>query len=135
LFAFATPLAVAQEMTDDMVGQNEKAWRTWKSAMTALEKDKFEDAVKQLDEISKMSLSPLRLALMADRTGTLRFEQAVASNKAGDSGKAILEQVNVGRKQKALAEDGWHFAAIGRFEYANSNFKALVDANPDPVAL
>src|SRR4051794_39312588 len=79
--------ARAQDMTDDMVGQSEKAWRTWKSAMDALDKDKQEQAVKLLDDVAKMDLSPLRLALMADRTGTLRFEQAVQTDKAGASGK------------------------------------------------
>ena len=39
------------------------------------------------------------------------------------------------RRQRSLAEDGWHFAAIGRFKFANASFKALDESNPDPVAL
>ena len=127
--------AAAQEMADDMVGQNEKAWQAWHGAMNALEKDKSDEAIKLLDDIAKMDLSPLRLALMADRTGSLRFEQAVAADKAGENGKKLLDAITTGRKQRQYAEDGWHFAAIGRFELANANFKALVEAGPDPVAL
>jgi len=136
IFTLSAPAAAtAQEMTDDMVGQNEKAWQTWHAAMTAIEKDQKDDGAKKLDEVAAMKLSPLRLALMADRTGTLRLEQMVQAGELGESGKAILDQVTAGRKQKMLAEDGWHTAAVGRFEMADANFKALVDSNPDPVAL
>ncbi|MBK8270114.1 MAG: hypothetical protein IPK83_18190 [Planctomycetes bacterium] len=34
-----------------------------------------------------------------------------------------------------MAEDGLHMAVVGRFNYADANFKALIDSNPDPVAL
>lgn len=125
----------AQEMSDDMVGQSEQAWSLWSQAMTALQKDKPDDAGKHLTALAAMNVPPLRLALMADRTGTLRFEQAVASNTLADTGKRFADQIAAGRKQRMLAEDGWHFAAIGRFNYADANFKALVESNPDPVAL
>jgi CheY-like chemotaxis protein len=82
-----------------------------------------------------MKLSDLRMALMADRTGSLRLEAWAKSDDAPDSVKAIVGSITTGRKQKTLAEDGWHFAAIGRFAYADANFKALDDSNPDPVAL
>lgn len=125
----------AQEITDDMVGQNQRAWGIWSEAMRALDRDKKADAQQGLEQVAKMNLSPLRLALMADRTGTLRLEQGVASNELGEAAKALLEQITVGRRQRRLAEDGWHFAAIGRFNYADANFKALIDSAPDPVAL
>jgi hypothetical protein len=127
--------AHGQEITDDMVGQNEIAWQVWSTAMQFLERGKFDDAKKGFDAIADMKLSDLRLALMADRTGTLRFEEAVKDDKLGEAGKKLLAQITNGRRQRQLAEDGYHFAAIGRFNYADANFKALVDSNPDPVAL
>ncbi len=129
------PAARAQEITDDMVGQNEVAWQVWSTAMQFVERGKFDDAKKGFDAIADMKLSDLRLALMADRTGTLRLEEAVKDDKLGDSAKKLLAQITNGRRQRQLAEDGYHFAAIGRFNYADANFKALVDSNPDPVAL
>jgi len=127
--------ASAQELTEDMVGQNEQAWTTWQTASTALERDEKEAAAKSFDAVAGMKLSDLRLALMADRTGSLRLEAWAKADDAPAAVKTIIEKVTAGRKQKTLAEDGWHFAAIGRFTYADANFKALDDSNPDPVAL
>src|SRR5262249_58704941 len=81
--------ARAQEITEDMVGQDEKAWQAWSAAMQLLERGKFDDAKKGFDAIADMKLSDLRLALMADRTGTLRFEEAVKDKKLGDAGTAL----------------------------------------------
>jgi len=127
--------AGAQEVTDNMVGQDGKAWAIWSSGIKALEEEKPADAVKAFSAIKAMKLSDLRLALMADRSGTIRFEQAVQDKLLGDVGPQLLSQIKNGRRQRQLAEDGWHFAAIGRFNYADANFKALADSNPDPVAL
>lgn len=132
--ALAAPV-FAQEITDDMVGQDERAWQTWSAAMAALEREKTEDFTKALGVLDEMKLSELRLALMADRTGTLKLEETANDEKLGAQVKPLLERINAGRKQRQLAEDGWHFAAIGRFNYADANLKALVDAGPDPVAL
>lgn len=125
----------AWQITDDMVGQSEAAWTAWQAATQALERDEKEEAAKQFDAVAAMDLSDLRLALMADRTGSLRLEQWSSTEDAPASVKSIVAKVLAGRKQKALAEDGWHFAAIGRFKYADANFKALADSNPDPVGL
>lgn len=136
-FAFlaAAPKARAQEVTDDMVGQDGKAWALWSSGIKALEDEKPDDANKAFDAVAALKLSDLRMALMADRSGTIRFEQAVQDKVLGNAAKKLLGQIKNGRRQRQLAEDGWHFAAIGRFNYADANFKALVDSNPDPVAL
>ncbi len=130
-----TSVAMAQELTDDMVGQSERAWQVWSAATAALDRDKVEDADKLLGELAGLKLSDLRLALMADRTGSLRLEQGVADKRLGDAATRLAKQIENGRRQRKLAEDGWHFAAIGRFKYADANLKALVDATPDPVAL
>lgn len=134
LAAVAWPVA-AQELTDDMVGQNEVAWRSWHNAMRALERDEKDEATKLLDSVAAMSLSDLRLALMADRSGTLRLEAWASEEGAPAVATELVAKITTGRHQRGLAEDGWHFAAIGRFQYADANFKALIDANADPVAL
>lgn len=132
---FITTSASAQELTADMVGQNEQAWTAWSAAATALERDEKDAASKSFDAVLGMNLSDLRLALMADRTGSLRLEAWAKADDAPVSIKTLIEKIFSGRKQKGLAEDGWHFAAIGRFTYADANFKALDESNPDPVAL
>jgi len=128
------PTAVAQ-LTDDMVGQNEEAWGQWQAATAALERDDRASATTAFDAVAAMDLSDLRLALMADRTGSLRLEQWASEADAPDGIRQLTPRLVNGRRQKALAEDGWHFAAIGRFDYANANFQALDESNPDPVAL
>lgn len=125
----------AQEIAEDMVGQPAPAWQAWSAAMQAIDRDEKPEAAKQLEIVAAMKLTDLRLALMADRTGTVRLEEMAKSSEAPAIAKDVIAKIEVGRKQKALAEDGWHFAAIGRFAYADANFKALDESNPDPVAL
>jgi len=126
---------VAQEITDDMVGQPVDAWVSWQAATRALEREELEPAAKQFEAIATMKLSDLRLALMADRAGWLRLEQWAASADAPAVIKDLAAKITAGRQQRTLAENGWHFAAIGRFKIADSSFKALIESNPDPVAL
>jgi hypothetical protein len=125
----------AQELAEDMVGQPADAWATWQAAVRALEREELDKAGKELEAIAGMKLSDLRLCLMADRTGSIRLQQWAATADAPAVVKQIVEKIEAGRKQRALAEDGWHYAAVGRFNYADANFKALSDSNPDPVAL
>ncbi len=133
--AFPAAAARAQDLPEDMVGQDVIAWQAWQAATRALERDELDQAGTVLGEIAAMNLSDLRLALMADRTGTLRLERWAGRDDAPAAAKDLVAKIAVGRRQKTLAEDGWHFAAIGRFAYADANFKALDESNPDPVAL
>lgn len=126
---------LAWDLTDDMVGQDQAAWTAWETASKALERDEKDAAATSYDAVLSMNLSDLRLALMADRTGSLRLEQWAREADAPASIKTLVGKIEAGRRQKGLAEDGWHFAAIGRFKYADANFKALVESSPDPVAL
>lgn len=121
--------------TDEMVGQDADAWTTWQSAMDSASREDRETATRNFSQLLTMGLSDLRLALMADRTGSLGLENWAKEAGAPDPVKQLVEKITAGRRQKALAEDGWHFAAIGRFKYADANFKALDESNPDPVAL
>ncbi len=127
--------AAAQEMTDDMVGQDEKAWVAWATATKTLEREDLAEAGKHFEAVAAMNLSDLRLALMADRTGTVRFDAWAQKDDAPAAVKALSQKIKNGLRQKALAEDGWHYAAVGRFEFADAQFKALDESNPDPVAL
>ena len=131
---FTSPL-VAQEHTDDMVGQNAQAWSAWSAAIKALEREDLTQAGQLFTELAAQDLSDLRLALMAYRTGTLRLEQWAEKPDGPAPVKAFVEKIRNGRRQRSLAEDGWHFAAIGRFRFAEASFKALDESNPDPVAL
>jgi len=130
----ASPL-LAQELADDMVGQNAQAWATWNKAIQAVQREELTEAGKLFTTLASQGLSDLRLALMADRTGTLRLEQWAEKPDAPEEVKNLVGKIKNGRRQRGLAEDGWHFAAIGRFRYADANFKALDESNPDPVAL
>jgi CheY-like chemotaxis protein len=134
LSVFASPL-IAQEHSDDMVGQNVQAWKAWSAAIKALEGEDLTQAGRLLTEMAEQDLSDLRLALMGDRTGTLRLEQWAEKPDAPASVKPFVEKIRNGRRQRSLAEDGWHFAAIGRFKFADASFQALDESNPDPVAL
>ncbi len=125
----------AQELTEDMVGQTEQSWIAWKAAMRSIDRDELSEAATQLDAIRAMNLSDLRLALMAERTGSSRLEQWAAAADSPASAQELVAQITNGRKQLELAEDGWHYAAIGRFGYADASFKALIESSPDPVAL
>ncbi len=127
--------AAAQEMTDDMVGQDEKAWSAWASATKTLEREDLAEAGKLFEAVAAMNISDLRLALMADRTGTVRFDAWAEKDDAPAAVKALSQKIKNGLRQKSLAEDGWHYAAVGRFEFADAQFKALDESNPDPVAL
>lgn len=125
----------AQEISEDMVGQNEQAWTVWQTASKALDRDEKDLATQSFEKVVALNLSDLRLALMADRTGSLRLDQWAEREDAPAPVKTLIEKIKNGRKQKAMAEDGWHYAAIGRFKYADASFKALDESNPDPVAL
>jgi tetratricopeptide (TPR) repeat protein len=127
--------AAGQDLADDMVGQDKNAWTTWQTAMRALEREELTEAATMLESVLAMDISELRLALMADRTGTVRLETWAEKDDAPDIAKTVFGRIKAGSRQKTLAEDGWHYAAIGRFDWADAQFKALDESNPDPVAL
>ncbi|MFH1418019.1 MAG: hypothetical protein ABII12_07025 [Planctomycetota bacterium] len=125
----------AQETADDMVGQPIDAWIAWRDATRSMQREELDQAAKLFESVSAMDLADLRLALMAAREGEVRLESWANAADAPNSVKRLFEKIKRGQRERALAEDGWHFAAIGRFKYANANFEALIESNPDPVAL
>ncbi len=129
-------VAYAQEgLPDNAVGQNEKLWRDWKAAMRLVDRGQLEEASPMFEALATEDTSDLRYALMADRTGTTRLEFWSTQDDAPQGVKTIVEKIKNGRRQRGLAEDGWHFAAVGRFKMADANFKALIESEPDPVGL
>jgi tetratricopeptide (TPR) repeat protein len=125
----------AQSLPDDVVGQDAEAWAAWQTAMRSLEREELAAAGEAIESIRAMNLPDLRLALMADRSGTVRLEAWAEGEDAPEGVKVVFEKIKTGRRQRTLAEDGWHYAAIGRFDWADAQFKALDESNPDPVAL
>lgn len=130
-----TQVCLAQSLSGPMVGQDDEAWTAWTKAMEAINRDDYSQANELLAKVAEKNLSPLRLALMADRTGTFQLAQAIADEKVGEAGKALMPQIEEGRTQRTRADDGWHYAAIGQFGYAKSNFESLIKSAPDPVAV
>ena len=138
-----TPLATAQYnealLTRDAVLANE----AWLEAMNALLAQDEAAADAAFDKLLDMNVSPLRLAMLEQRStksgsgggAVLLLEQDAQADRLSDSAKKIYDLLVVGREQRAEANDGWYFASLGRFDIANANFVALLDQEPDPVAL
>lgn len=136
--------ANAQITRDDFVtGLAAEAWERWQIAMTAILARDAEAAETAFGQLLEAEPSAFRIALMAERTvmrtgqggAVLLLEQDAESNALQANGQRVTELLEVGREQMNQADDGWYFAAIGRFDVANANFQALLASDPDPVAL
>jgi len=147
LFAFllsGVNLGRAQLAPDEFItGAAESAWRSWNAAMEALLARDTDRAEQSFAELLAGDPSPFRIALLADRSvrrnenagGLLLFEQDAEARALRASGQRVSELLALGREQMNEADDGWYFASIGRFGIANANFQALLNSDPDPVAL
>ena len=153
--------AWAQRGADGFItGQVSTAWDKWQTAIRAIlarDMDAAETAFGEMLALQAASApaepslfetpyqppSPMRIALMAERTvmrttdggGVLLLEDDNRAGKLKPNAAAVAEQLSVGREQLRQADDGWYFASVGRFDISDANFKALLDADPDPVAL
>jgi len=143
VFAVAT-VAAAQTSTEGFVsGAVAQAWDKWQAALQALSERDSARTETAFSELLAMDVSPFRVALLADYTvqrtdlggAVLLFEQDFEANALGPSGKALAERLQTGREQMNEADDGWYFCQIGRFDVADANFRALLKADPDPVAV
>ncbi len=126
-----------------ITGQAAQAFDQWQAAMQALLERNTDKAEVAFETLLTGDPSPLRIALLADHTvnrtpaggALLMFEQDEQAGALGPSGNEVAARLASGREQMAEADDGWYFCQIGRFDVADANFKALLAANPDPVAL
>ena len=74
--------AAAQVISDEMVGQPPELLAAWENATRAVAREQLEEAGQFLQSVTDLSPSNLRLALMADRSGSLRLEAWAKSEDA-----------------------------------------------------
>jgi CheY-like chemotaxis protein len=144
LLVAGSPPAPAQTSTDGFItGEAARAWQHWSAAMQAILARNEEQAEAAFGELLALDPSPFRIALLADYTvqqtaaggAVLLFEQDFESKALGPQGQAVAEKLFVGREQVNQADDALYFSQIGRFDVAGANLRALLAADPDPVAL
>jgi HEAT repeat protein len=120
-----------------------RAWEQWSSALEAVLDRDEEGTEQRFENLLALDPSPLRLALLSDHTvkrtslggAVLLLEQDLESGALGANAERVGELLEVGREQLNQAGDVFYFCQIGRFDVAAANLKALLGANPDPVAL
>jgi HEAT repeat protein len=120
-----------------------EADEVWRAAMVAILADDDDAAEEAFGKLLEMDVTPLRLAMLEVSTtrrgagggAVLLMEQDAQADRLSDNAQQIYERLLIGREQRAQANDGWYFASLGRFDIANANFVALLDQEPDPVAL
>lgn len=144
-FALCLGGPVHAQIGDDglVSGQAGVAWEKWNAALAALLARNADGAETLFGELLEGEPSPFRLALLAERSvqrnenagGVLLLEQDAESEALGPNGQQVYQALETGREQMNEADDGWYFASIGRFGIANANFQALLNSEPDPVAL
>jgi HEAT repeat protein len=136
--------AAESPATDGFItGAAAQAWEKWQTAMQAILERSMDKAEAAFGDLAALEPSAFSLALLADHTvqrtalggAVLLFEQDLEAKALGANGQKIAELLVAGREQRNEADDGWYFCQVGRFDVADANFKALLAANPDPVAL
>ena len=137
-------LARAQLAADEFItGDAAAAWEKWNTALEALLVRDPDTAEMMFEDLLAAEPSPFRIALLAERSikrninagGVLLLEQDAEAEALQPGGQQVFELLEAGREQMNQADDGWYFASIGRFGIANANFQALLEGDPDPVAL
>lgn len=120
-----------------------RTWVAWESALRGMlgrDRSKVDEAWEQ---VLALEPSPFRIALLAEyaiqRTtlggAILLLEQDAEAGGLSDSARRVFELLETGREQMNQADDGFYFSQLGRFDIASANFRALLDAGVDPVAL
>ena len=115
-------------------------WQTLMQSVAARDRDLVEFFS---DELLAANVSPLRLALLEERSvrrrenagAVLLFEQDQEAGALGEKAGELYARLDTGREQMNEADDGWYFCSVGRFDVAHANFSALLAAEPDPVAV
>lgn len=140
----AVSTATGQTALDSFVsGGAAQAWEKWDGAMQAILDRDLERAEAAFGDLLAVDPSPFRVALIAEYTvrntaaagAVLLFEQDQQARALRPNGQRVAELLETGREQMNEADDGFYFCQLGRFDVAHANFRALLDARPDPVAL
>ncbi len=146
LFAVGAGTRPASAQTGDEVfvsGLAAQAWTYWQTGLESILSRDNEAAEAAFGQLVALETSPLRLALLAERTAErtrsggalLMLEQDAAAGALGEMAQKVYDALEVGKEQLNQADDGWYFASIGRFGVSKANFEALLASSPDPVAL
>ncbi|MCK4343461.1 MAG: hypothetical protein KAY37_17240 [Phycisphaerae bacterium] len=137
------PVGAQTPLQGFITGEAARAWDHWQAAMQAI-LDRDEDRIETaFGDLLAAEPSSFRVALLAEHTvkrtaaggAVLLFEQDREAEALGPNGERVAELLMTGREQMNEADDGFYFCQLGRFDVANANFRALLVANPDPVAL
>ena len=138
------PSAVAQTTTEGFItGRAARAWNKWQAAMQAILDRNGSAAETAFGDLLADDPSPFRVALLADYTvqrtalggALLLLDQDRESQTLTPNARLIADRLVTGREQMSEADDGFYFCQIGRFDVADANFRALLTADPDPVAV
>ncbi len=145
LFLLTSSVAASAQIstTGFATGPAALAWEKWQAALQAILSRDTDQAETLFGELLAHDPSAFRVALLADyavnRGGAggavLLFEHDHEADALEPNGRGVAELLEAGREQMNQADDGWYFCQIGRFDVAEANFRALLDADPDPVAL
>ena len=145
LLVFLCGPALAQTVGEGgfVTGTAKDAWEKWNTALASMLARDGDTADMMFEDLLSLDPSPLRIALLADRSikrnvnagGVLLLEQDAEADALEGAGKQVYDLLVAGREQMNEADDGWYFASVGRFGIANANFQALLASDPDPVAL
>ncbi|MDX2200522.1 MAG: HEAT repeat domain-containing protein [Phycisphaerae bacterium] len=141
--ALVTTAASSVAVAQDFSGVSAALRPQWEAALEALVKRDTAAVETAFGAMLEADVSPFRVALLADEAtrrgkqggGVLLLEQDAKNGKLGENGQKIAAMLDTGREQMNQADDGFYFAAVGRFDVAAANFNALVESNPDPVAV
>ncbi len=128
---------------DFITGPAARAWERWRAAMQAILDRNAGQSEAAFAGLLELDPSPLRVALLADYTvqrtamggAVLLFEQDLDARSLGPSGSEVAERLLAGREQLNEAGDALYFSQIGRFDVADANLRALLESQPDAVAL
>ena len=138
-----TPAAAQSASDEFLTGQAAQAWEHWQATLAAVLEQDAEAIEQTVGDLLAAEPSPFRIALLEEQSqaraagggAVLLLEQDYEQEELGPNAARLVELLRAGREQKNMADDGWYFASIGRFDIADANFRELFNSEVDPVAL
>ncbi len=143
VLAFSAVTGAQTSLDGFITGQAARAWESWQAGMQAILDRDEKQTESAFGNLLASDPSPFRIALLADYTvqqtaaggAVLLFEQDLEAKALGTNGTKVADLLLTGREQMNQADDGFYFCQLGRFDVADANFRALLAAGTDPVAL